>query len=237
MSHRHLRLVQFLGDGLLDVVDHPGDHLPAAFDLGVQFLERARLQRLERQLFQLVLDDGHAEAIGDGGVDVEGFLGDAGPALLGQVVERPHVVQAVGQLHHDDPDVVHHGEQHFPEVFRLPLLFGRERDGAQLRDPFDDVGHVGAEGLLDFLDGGEGVLYHVVQEAGGDGDDVQPHVGEDVGHFQRMDEVGLTGVAHLSLVLEGGKHVGPSQQFDVRFGVVDADFFDQVLEPNHGYGV
>ena len=52
-----------------------------------------------------------------------------------------------------------------------------------------------------------------------------------------MDEVGLAGMADLSLVLEGGEHVRPPEQLDVGLGVGGPDLFDEVLEPNHDPGV
>ena len=45
--------------------------------------------------------------------------------------------------------------------------------------------------------------------------------------------LGLAGMAHLSLVLVGGEHVGPPEQLDVRFRVGGADLFYEVLEPDH----
>ena len=83
--------------------------------------------------------------------------------------------------------------------------------------------------------GGQGVLDDVVQQAGGDGHDVQLHVGEEIGDLERVDEVGLARVADLSLVLEGREDVGPPEQLDVGVGAVAPDFFDEVLEPNHGW--
>ena len=95
------------------------------------------------------------------------------------------------------------------------------------------MGDVVAEGLANALDGGEGVFDDVVEQPGGDADDVQLHVGEDVGDLERMDQVGLAGMADLSLVLEGRKHVGPAEQLEVRVGAVAPDLFEQVLEANH----
>ena len=142
-------------------------------------------------------------------------------------------MQPVGELHQDDADVVDHREQHLAEVLRLPLLAGRERDRAELRDPFDDVRDVRAEQLLDPIDGSVRVLDDVVEEAGGDGHDVQLHVRELVRHLQGMDQVGLAGVAHLSLVLECREHVGAPQQFDVGVGIAAPHLFSEVLEPDH----
>ena len=160
-------------------------------DLGAQRLVGLRLEVAERQLLELVLDLAHAEAVGDRRVDVARLLRDLDAALLGQVAERPHVVQPVGELHEDDADVVDHREQHLAEVLGLPLLARRERNGADLGHPLDDVGDLGAEQLLDALDGRQRVFDDVVEEAGGDGHGVELHVGEEVGDGERMDEVGL----------------------------------------------
>ena len=168
-------------------LDQPFGRAALRVDLDAQRLVGLRLEVAERQLLELVLDLAHPEAVGDRRVDVARLLGDLDAALLGQVVERPHVVQPVGELHEDDADVVHHREQHLAEVLGLPLLARGERDGADLGHPFDHVGDLGPEQLLDALDGGQGVLDDVVEQAGGDGDRVELHVGEDVGHRERMD--------------------------------------------------
>ena len=237
LAHRHLRLGQLQRDRALQLLDHALGDAPLALDLGLERLVGPGLERLEGQLLELVLHLAHAEPVGDRRVDVERLLGDAGAPLLGEVIERPHVVEAIGQLHQDDADVVDHRQQHLAEVLRLPLLVRRERDGADLGHALDDVGDLGPEQLLDALDGGEGVLDDVVEQAGGDGDGVQPHVGEDVGDLERMDEVGLARVADLSLVLERREDVGAPQQLDVGVGGIGPNFLDQVLEPNHGDGV
>ena len=202
-------------------------------DLGAQRLVGLRLEVAERQLLELVLHLAHAEPVGDRRVDVARLLGDRDAPLLGQVVERPHVVQPVGELDEDDADVVDHRQQHLAEVLGLPLLARREADGADLGDPFDDVGDLGAEQLLDPLDGGQRVLDDVVEEAGGDGDGVELHVGQEVGDGEGVDQVGLAGMADLSPVLEGREDVGPPEQLDVGVRAVGPDFFEEILEANH----
>ena len=93
----------------------------------------------------------------------------------------------------------------------------------------------GAKQLLDALDGRQGVLDDVVEQAGGDGHHVQPHVRQEVGHLQGVHHIGLARMAHLSLVLEGRKHVGPAKQFEVGIGVVAPDLLDQIFEANHAW--
>ena len=187
------------------LLDHPFGGLALALDPGLQCLVCRRLEVLERQFLQLVLDLGHAEPVGNRRVDVERFLRNPKPLLLGQERQRPHVVQAVGQLDQDDADVVDHREQHLAEILRLALLARREGDRADLGDPLDQVGHLGTERLLEALGRRQRVLDDVVEQAGRQGDDVHPHVRQDAGHLQRMDQIRLARVAHLPLVLQGGE--------------------------------
>ena len=220
---------------VLQLLDEPFGGPPLRIDADAERFVRLRLQIPERQLFELVLHLAHPEPVGDRRVDVARFLGDLDPPFLRQMAERPHVVQSVRQLDQNHADIVDHREQHLAEVLRLPLFARRERDGADFRHPFDDVGDLGAEQLSDSLDRGQRVLDDVVQQAGGDRDGVELHVGQEVGDGERMDEVRLAGVADLSPVLEGGEDVRPPQQLDVGIRAVSADLFEEVLEANHEY--
>ena len=132
VDDRHLRLGQLGRDVLGQLLDQPFGRAPARFDALAERLEGLRLEIPERQLLELVLHLAHPEPIGDRRVDVARLLRDRDAALLGQMVQRPHVVQAIGELHQDDPDVVDHREQHLAEVLGLPLLARRELDRAQL---------------------------------------------------------------------------------------------------------
>ena len=91
----------------------------------------------------------------------------------------------------------------------------------------------GPKSSANALGGGQRVLDDVVEQAGGDGHDVELHVGEEVGDLERVDEVGLAGMADLALVLEGREDVGPPEQLEVGVRAVAPDFFEQGLEANH----
>ncbi len=94
----------------------------AALELRGQLAVVLRVEVLEGEVFQLAADAAHAEAVRDGREDVEGLLRDAA-ALLGlEVLERAHVVQAVGELDEHDAHVVHHRQQHLADVLGLLLL-------------------------------------------------------------------------------------------------------------------
>ena len=232
-DHRHLRVVQLRGDVGGELLDHPLRRQALGLDAGVERLECGRLEITERQLLELVLDAAHPEPIGDRRVDVERLLRDAHALVVGHVLQRAHVVQAVGKLDEDDSDVVDHRQQHLAEVLRLPLFGRRERDGADLRDAFDDVRDVFAEELADLLRRGQRVFDDVVQQPGRDAHRVEFHVRENVGNFERMNEIWLAGMADLSLVLQGREHVGLAEQFEVGVRAVATDFVEQVLETDH----
>ena len=147
-----------------------------------------------------------------------------------EMFEGAHVVQAVGELDEDDADVVDHGEHHFAEVLGLRFFSGREIDFADLGDALDDVGDLFAEFLADFNAGDRGVFDGVVEEAGGDGDGIHFHVGENVADFERMHEVGLAGGAVLSGVVFLGEFVGFLDEVEVVVGTVLAQLPHQLAE-------
>ena len=160
---------------------------------------------LEGQVLQLVLDLLHPESVRDRGVDVQRLLRNDEATVLRHVVQRPHVVQSVGQLHQDDPDVVHHGEQHLAKVLGLPLRMRREGDRADLRDPLDHVRHLGAEQFRHALDRGQGVLDNIVEQTGRDRDVVQPHVRHQSRHLERVGDIRFARAPFLAGVLRLGE--------------------------------
>ena len=62
-----------------------------------------------------------------------------------QEIERLHVVQAVGELDDDDPDVLRGGQQHPPPVLRLGVVVGGELQVVELGHPRDELGDLVAE--------------------------------------------------------------------------------------------
>ena len=140
-----------------------------------------------------------------------------------EVAERAHVVQAVGQLDHDDADILHHGQQHLAEALGLAVLGGEEIQLGELGDAVDAAGHLVAELLAHLLDGDAGVLHHVVQQAGLHGHQVHAHVGQDVGHHERVHHVGLAGIARLSFVVLAGEAEGFLEGGEIVLGAVLAD--------------
>jgi hypothetical protein len=158
------------------------------------------IQDPQGQVLELGLHLGHAEAVGERRVDVERLLGDLLGLLGGQEVERPHIVQAIGELDHEHAQVARHGHEHLAVVLRLALLAGGEGELADLRDAVDEVGDLGPELPLEIALGRVRVLEDVVQEPRRHRDHVHLEVHEQAGHLERMREIGLAGGALLTLV-------------------------------------
>jgi hypothetical protein len=194
----------------------------AAADEVVELGEPLRVEGGEGEVLELLLDLLHPEAVGQGGVDVERLLGDA--LLLGQRHGRdgPHVVQAVGQLDDEHPQVARHGDQHLAHRRGLLGLARVELDALELGDAVDDRRHLVAEVGLDVGERDLGVLDRVVEEGGGHRDLVEADVGDDAGDGQRVVDVALAARAQLAAVGLGRHLVGAVDRGDRRLRVAAA---------------
>ena len=195
---------------------HPGQELVAQrgpaghhlLDLGVAL----GVEGGEGQVLELPLDLLDAQPVGQRGVDVEGLLGGAALLPLGHDDERPHVVEAVGQLDDEHPPVVGHGHEHLAHGGGLLGLLGVELQAVELGDAVDDQGHGRAEVTLDDLRGHPGVLHGVVQQGGGHRLGVEAQVGDDAGHGDGVGDVGLARAPQLAGVGDGGRLRGPHDE-------------------------
>ena len=124
----------------------------------------ARVQRREREVLQLPLDRVDAEPVRERREDVERLLRLVDLLLLRQRVQRAHVVEAVGQLDQDHPDVGGHRDHHLAVVLGLLLVAALEGDAGELRDAVDELGDVVAEALAHVVERRGRVLDRVVQQ-------------------------------------------------------------------------
>ena len=102
----------------------------------------------------------------DGSINIQRFARDA--LLLGvfQIFQGAHVVQPVGQLHQHDAHVVHHGQQHFADVFNLAGFRRHHVEAADLGNAFHQPGDFRSEAFFDARQREFRVFNNVVQERG-----------------------------------------------------------------------
>ncbi len=138
-------------------------------------------------------------------------------------MERPHIVQPVGELDQQHADIVRHGEQELAEILRGALVLGLRFDLGQLGDAVDQPRDGGAEQLLDLLDRRDGVLHRVVQDRGGDRLVVEMQLGQDAGHLDRMAEIGVARGAFLRAMGVDREDIGAVEQRLIGLRVVIED--------------
>ena len=187
----------------------------------------------ERQLLQFLAHVLHAHAPGERRVDIHGFLGNAAALLLGHVVERAHVVEAIGQLHEQDPHILGDGDQELAQVFGLLGAARSEIELVELGQSLHQGTDLLAEQAVDLVARGVGVLDRVVQKRHRNGALIDVHLGQDLGHREGVGDVGLARSALLRPVLLHGVNIGPVEQVLVHVRLVGANALDQ-LELAHG---
>ncbi len=118
-------------------------------DQALDLVVLARVQRRESEVLELPFDRVDAQPVRQRGEDVQGLARLVLALLLGHRPERAHVVQAVGELDQDHPDVPGHRDQHLAVVLGLAVVAALEGDAAQLRHAVHQPGDLLAELSLD----------------------------------------------------------------------------------------
>ncbi|MPM19014.1 hypothetical protein SDC9_65432 [bioreactor metagenome] len=222
------RPVQVAVDQLGDLLEEP---LPRRRPLGDQvddLVVQLGLHGGEGEVLQLPLDGVHPEPVGQRRVHLEGLRRD--PVLLvgPQEVQRPHVVQPVGELDHQHPDVLAHVDDHLAQ--RLGLGRGAVGDLVELRHPVDEQRHRRAEVGGDLFQGVVGVLDGVVQQPSADGLLRGAQFGEDRRDGQRMGDVRVAALALLAGVVLGRGEVGALDHSQVGPRVTGTDRLEQRIQ-------
>ena len=207
--------------------------LALGLDQLVNLFVADRIDVGERQILELAAHLAHAETMRQRGINLQRLFGDLHLPLGRERLQRPHVMQAVGQLDQHHADVVDHRQHHFADVFRLRLLARGKVDAIDLGDAFDDVRHLLAKFFSDLLGGYRGVFHRVVQQTGGDGGSIQPHFRQDDGNFQGVNQVGLAGLARLAAVIFQRELVGAAYHVQIVVRTVLPGDSEQVSKPGH----
>ena len=212
----HPLLRQPLLDVGLHVVHKAGVEGGDVGQLRLHIVVAHRVQVLQGQVLQLPLQLLHAQAVGDGGVDLHGLQGLLLLLGVGLVLEGAHIVQPVAQLDEDDPHVLGHGHEHLAQVLHLLVLPGGILHPGELGDALHQVGDLGGEQPGDVVVGGVGVLNAVVEQGRDDGVLVQLQLVDDLRHGDGVDDIGLPAFAQLGPVVVVGIFKGRADALRVR---------------------
>src|SRR5690606_29356089 len=104
--------IQAVTDGGLNIVDHFGTVTARRLNRFADHIRAHRIHGLKAQFFHFYTDAVQAQTVGDRGVDIESFFGDAAALFGFQRTECAQVVQTVGQFDQNDADVFGHGHGH-----------------------------------------------------------------------------------------------------------------------------
>ena len=74
-------------------------------------------------------------------------------------------MDAIGEFHHDDPNIVGHGEQHFAKILSLLGFLRSELNLTDLGDAIDDVSDFGSKNRLDVFKRYQCVFHYIVKQA------------------------------------------------------------------------
>ena len=211
--------------------DHRKVLVPGRGPLGDQvhdLLIHLRVQRGERQVLELPLDRVHPEPVCQRCVDLQGLARLAPSRVLRDETPGPGVVQPVGELDHQHPDVPGHRDDHLPDGLGL----GRIAVGnlVELGHPVDEHRDLLAEILADPVERVVGVLGGVMQQGSRQRRRRHPEIGKDRRHGDGMGDVRVPAAAGLAAVRRLGRGVRPLEDPDVGARMVGPDGQHQRLE-------
>jgi hypothetical protein len=144
----------------------------------------------ECEIFELVLHPVHAEPLRQRRVDVHRLPRDPAAAFIAlDKPQRLHVMQPVGELDEQDPNVLGHGEDELAEILGLLCLIGLQLDPRQLGHTINQPCDVRTEYPFDVIEGGNRVFDRIVQQPGHDRRGIELHLGKDARNLDGMGKV------------------------------------------------
>ena len=149
-----------------------------------------------------------------------------------EVLDGPHVVQPVGDLHDHDPHILGHREQHLAHGLgvhgALAAGCGRRGDVVDLGGALYEVRDVDVEAANELLAADVAVLHDVVEQGGLDGVRVHVQLGDEARYGDGVRDVRLTGAAELLAVTLGSELVRLPDLVKTVVGEVPAQRVEQL---------
>jgi len=144
-------------------------------------------------------------------------------------MQGAHIVQAVGQLHQNHPDIAGHGEHHLAQVFCLLLGLRFEFDLGDFRYAVNQFGHFRAELGSKLFFANATVLKYVMQHCRHQTLVIHVHVDQDIGDRQGMADVRVAAAPVLALMGALGKLVGTHNPGDLIVVQITFQPFNEIV--------
>ena len=158
------------------------------------------MQHFQTQIFQLAFEIAEAQARSERRVDFQRLFGHGLLPRLRKAGNRAHIMQPVGQLDENHPDILGHGEEHPAEILRLFFLFRFEFDLRQLGHAHNERADLFAEHFADIRFGARRILHDVVQKRRGDRAVIESEIEQNIRHRDRVNDIRLARLALLPVV-------------------------------------
>ena len=215
-------------------LDDVGDIFFALFalrrDESLQRLIRAGIQITKRQVLELRFEPINTESMCDRRVNFHRLARDLLLAFGGEMVERAHVMQAVGELDQHDANVVRHRDDHLAEILGLLFLAALKRDLRDLRHAVHELRDLWTKVCLHLGQRRMRIFDDVVQKAGDDRRHVELELRDNHRDVERMSDVRLARFALLIDMHPRRVIVGAPDKADVGLRIVGLHPPDQAGE-------
>ena len=219
------------------VASDPVDDIPgfllerdeAANDAGAAF----GIQHAEGQILKLFAHPLHPHAARKRRIDVHGFARFLDLLFRLHRLDRPHVVQTVGQLDEDHTQIFGHGHEQLAEILGLFGFGAGKLEIGQLGHPINQHRHLVTKANSYFGIGGFGVFDGVVQKRGDDRRIVKLLFSQNRGNSDRMREIGFARVTKLTLMHLAAIVIGRADERLIGLGVVVAHQRNKVVCRDH----
>ena len=228
------RLLHFPGDRLVNLVDFDISLVADLLQTASNRLICLRLQLFKGEQLHLAHIFIHANPLCQRRVDIHRFLGDAAALFRAfDKMQRPHIVQPVGQLDQKHADIIGNRQQEFAQIFGSAFILGLGLNFRQLGYAVNQPRHFGTKAVLDIFDGCERVFHRVMQQRGDDRVLIHFEVSHQASDLYRMAEIRVPRCPLLRAMHLHREHICPVEPIFIDIRRISTHPFNQFILPHH----
>ena len=183
---RNARFAQGLFQDINRFIDNFFTYLPFLLHLVDKVIVLVRFHITERQVFQFPFNIENTQAMRQGRINFQRFLGNTLLFFAAHKLERAHIMQPVRQLDNNDTHILGHGQEHFTHTVDLLVFLRPVIKPVQLGNAVDEKGHFFTEEPLHIFKSIRRIFNDIVHQRRRYSRCVDFHVRQDLGHCQRV---------------------------------------------------